>query len=264
MGKFMRKSKTTGERALVEASLGVRTRAKTLALRRLKKSAAAPLSTAAAVADSDGSYLQLRSRRLEKPQIVVANIDAKRQRQHPKQSNLPNPRQEKVNQNPSSKTSSRLRVGSSANSGSFGEENGCMQAGDKMVGKEEGCLDTDNQEIDNKEESGDRVLEASFGENMFEFEGRERSARETTPFSLIRDPDNIRTLGSTTSPTSSTEANGIIQNSMERHIPMALEMEEFFAGAEKEQQRQFVEKYNFDLVNEKPLLGRYEWVKMEP
>lgn len=63
MGKYMKKSKITGDMEATEAtSLGVRTRAaaKTLALKRLNSSA------------SDSScYLQLRSRRLEKPPSLV-------------------------------------------------------------------------------------------------------------------------------------------------------------------------------------------------
>lgn len=105
--------------------------------------------------------------------------------------------------------------------------------------------------------------EASFGENVLEFEGRERSTRESTPCSLIRDPDTIRTPGSTTRPTNSAETNRRVQNASQRHIPTAHEMDEFFAGAEVEQQKQFVDKYNFDPVNDKPLPGRYEWEKVD-
>jgi hypothetical protein len=71
----------------------------------------------------------------------------------------------------------------------------------------------------------------------------DRSTRESTPCSLIRDPDTIRTPGSTTKPTRSSETNRRTQNSTRRHIPTAQEMDEFFAAAEEEQQRQFIEKY---------------------
>ncbi|RXH98013.1 hypothetical protein DVH24_010338 [Malus domestica] len=65
MGKYMKKSKPTREVAIMEVSdsqpsLGVRTRAKTLALQR---SLAQPVTSA--------SYLQLHSHRLEKPQILM-------------------------------------------------------------------------------------------------------------------------------------------------------------------------------------------------
>lgn len=65
MGKCMRKDKATGEVALMEVSqspLGVRTRAKTLALQRLQSSAAVTPPS-----NPDSCYLELRSRRLAKP-----------------------------------------------------------------------------------------------------------------------------------------------------------------------------------------------------
>lgn len=70
-----------------------------------------------------------------------------------------------------------------------------------------------------------------------------RSTRESTPCSLIRDPDSVRTPGSTTRPTCPTETNRRTENTTRRHIPTAREMDEFFAGAEEAQQRKFVEKY---------------------
>lgn len=70
-----------------------------------------------------------------------------------------------------------------------------------------------------------------------------RSTRESTPSSLIRDPDTNQTPGSTTRATSSAEANKRIQSQSRRHIPTANEMDEFFSGAEEEQHKQFIEKY---------------------
>ncbi|XP_059632183.1 cyclin-dependent kinase inhibitor 5-like [Cornus florida] len=228
MGKYTRKSRTVAEVALMEVSqsIGVRTRAKTLALQRLQKSA-----PAAAV--SGGSYLQLRSRRLQKSTVMVTSDDSKRQKH--KESCAPNP---------NSSASSRVRVGS-VNSGSVG----------RLVGEE--------KEIQ-EDNAVDLGIEASFGENVLDFEGRERSTRETTPCSLIRDTDTIRTPGSTTRSTRSTEAKGRRQNSVRRHIPTKNEMDEFFSGAEEEQKKQFIEKYNFDPLNEEPLPGQYEWVKLDP
>ncbi|KAK4356857.1 hypothetical protein RND71_022467 [Anisodus tanguticus] len=98
-----------------------------------------------------------------------------------------------------------------------------------------------------------------FGENLLEFEGSKRTTRESTPCSLIRDSDNIQTP-----PGSSTRRiNGGVPNSMRANIPTAQEMDEFFTRAEEQQQRKFIEKYNFDPVNEKPLPGRYEWVEVD-
>ncbi|XP_062109115.1 cyclin-dependent kinase inhibitor 5 [Humulus lupulus] len=264
MGKYMRKAKAAGEVAVMEvsqASLGVRTRAKTLALRRLQKSPPARSPSSAPTATSSGSYIQLRSRRLVKPPIVTPSQDGgKRQKQQvTKLGCVQNPR-----------ASSSLRVGPVPSSGSVSislervlndvESGGQKKAGDEEAKEIVGHGEHVQQGISN----GDLgIEEASFGENVLEFEGRERSTRESTPSSLIRDPDTIRTPGSTTRPTNSADTNRRIQNSSQRHIPTANEMDEFFAGAEVEQQKQFIDKYNFDPVNDKPLPGRYCWEKVD-
>ncbi|KAL3351296.1 hypothetical protein AABB24_019742 [Solanum stoloniferum] len=121
--------------------------------------------------------------------------------------------------------------------------------------KEEVHVQENQKEIDNN---------GSFeGENLLEFDGRERTTRESTPCNLIRDPDNIPTPGSSTRPNNASEANGREPTSAQRIIPTAHEMNDFFAGTEEKQQKQFIEKYNFDPVNDKPLPGRYKWVKVD-
>ncbi|XP_022008187.1 cyclin-dependent kinase inhibitor 3-like [Helianthus annuus] len=72
MGKYMRKPKFTGNTIVVlDVSLGVQTRAKTLALQKLQalnSSAATPPSSATVTEQhTESCYLELRSRRLEKP-----------------------------------------------------------------------------------------------------------------------------------------------------------------------------------------------------
>ncbi|TKY59105.1 Cyclin-dependent kinase inhibitor 7 [Spatholobus suberectus] len=44
--------------------------------------------------------------------------------------------------------------------------------------------------------------------------------------------------------------------------PPKAEIEEFFAMAEKYEQKRFAEKYNFDIVRDMPLEGRYQWVRL--
>ncbi|GJR54221.1 cyclin-dependent kinase inhibitor 5-like protein [Tanacetum coccineum] len=104
-------------------------------------------------------------------------------------------------------------------------------------------------------------------ENEVKTEATGRTTRETTPCSLIRNPDVLRTPGSSTKPKirSTTHIYSVQNNTLPRIVPLASEMEEFLAGPEKEQQRLFMEKYtyNFDPVNDKPLPGRYEWVKLD-
>ncbi|KAK6255159.1 Cyclin-dependent kinase inhibitor domain - like 4 [Theobroma cacao] len=264
MGKYIRKAKTAGEVAVMEvsqSSLGVRTRAKTLALQRLQKSSTSPATVASAPVTEDGSYLQLRSRRLEKPPIMVHHHDSKRQKQQQQQQGS---KKESCGQNPNPNSNSRVRVGSGSGSAAEKKKEGEIGR-EEIVQENNGNDNTNNCSNNNNNESKDfGGVEASFGENVLDIEARERSARESTPCSLIRDPESIRTPGSTTRPTSSAETNQRVQNSTRRHIPTAQEMDEFFAVAEEEQQRQFIEKYNFDPVNDKPLPGRYEWEKVDP
>ncbi|TKY70563.1 Cyclin-dependent kinase inhibitor 3 [Spatholobus suberectus] len=47
-------------------------------------------------------------------------------------------------------------------------------------------------------------------------------------------------------------------------MPTELELEEFFATAEKDIQKQFQDKYNYDVVKDVPLEGRYDWVQLKP
>nr|GMD53924.1 cyclin-dependent kinase inhibitor 7-like [Ipomoea batatas] len=55
-----------------------------------------------------------------------------------------------------------------------------------------------------------------------------------------------------------------IKKSTPEKMPSEAEIEDFFAAAEKKIQKQFAEKYNFDIVEDKPLEGRYEWVQLQP
>lgn len=67
----------------------------------------------------------------------------------------------------------------------------------------------------------------------------DRSARESTPCSSMKGFNAICTPGSSTR-SSNLEA---YDNSMTRSMPLAREIEEFFAVHEQEQQRRFADKY---------------------
>lgn len=220
MGKYMRrKSKTTGEVSLMEVPSLGGVLTRAKTL-ALRKAAAAVASV------SVGSYIQLRSRRLVKP------TSEKKQ----KESGAP------INPNKAS-----LRGGNSSR----------LKVDEKLVEKE--VKIRQRTEIKVALDFGIDDEEGSFGENMLEIEGRGRTTRETTPCSLIKNPDIIKTPISSTKSTTKYR----VQNTTSRPIPSTTEMDEFFTGPEKHQQRLFMEKYNFDPVNEKPLKGRYEWVKMD-
>ncbi|CAF2096081.1 unnamed protein product [Brassica napus] len=217
MGKYMRKSKLDGEAiSLMEvspssssSSLGVLTRAKSLALQRKPSSSfSLPKTT-----DCGGSYLQLRSRRLQKkPPIVV--IKRRKQQLRRKES-----------------------CGRNSKSDSVAESGG----------KEKVLSD----EINNNKGSSSESLN--------------RSTRESTPCTLNRDAEINTSLGSSTKLDNciSDNSDQIEDNLSGSHRPTTPDMDRFFSGAEEEQQKQFIDKYNFDPVNEQPLPGRFEWEKVD-
>ncbi|XWS41928.1 hypothetical protein CRYUN_Cryun17cG0124400 [Craigia yunnanensis] len=106
-------------------------------------------------------------------------------------------------------------------------------------------------------ESPDLEVESIEVETSTHFSSRE-SRRETTPSSELQaEPED---LDSTSSP---SEANSRPRSTVEK-MPTEAELEKFFAAAEKKLQKQFAEKYNYDIVKDEPLEGRYEWVRLKP
>ncbi|XP_066337725.1 cyclin-dependent kinase inhibitor 4-like [Miscanthus floridulus] len=106
-------------------------------------------------------------------------------------------------------------------------------------------------------------VEASCGENMLELEAMERNTRETTPCSLINSEmiGTPRTPGSTTR--SSHSSHRRVKAPPVQAVPSSREMNEYFAAEQRRQQQAFIDKYNFDPVNDCPLPGRFEWVKLD-
>ncbi|KAD5317383.1 hypothetical protein R6Q59_032716 [Mikania micrantha] len=226
MGKYIRKQKLNGDVVAVidvsQSSTGVRTRATTLALQKLQS-----LRTTAAPSPEQHlelSYLQLRSRKLEKPPLKQPTCCTERH---------PNPSSDRL----------VIRSGGSGSAGSgsnIGDASGVVGFQIKAEGETEAhCVFG--------------AEEAYVGENNVDFDGNER---EITPCSFTRDSNDSITPGSSSKHT-------IISNSIQRIMPSAQEIEAFFARHAQEQ-RLFFEKYNFDFVNEKPLQGRYEWVRVQP
>ncbi|CAD5334364.1 unnamed protein product [Arabidopsis thaliana] len=225
MGKYMKKSKITGDISVMEVSKatapspGVRTRAaKTLALKRLNSSAAD-----SALPNDSSCYLQLRSRRLEKPSSLI----------EPKQP----PR---VHRSGIKESGSRSRVDSVnlVPVAQSSNEDECFDNFDPLFFGVTVLLLVDNV-----------VIAFSF-------------TRESTPCNFVEDMEIMVTPGSSTR--SMCRATKEYTREQDNVIPTTSEMEEFFAYAEQQQQRLFMEKYNFDIVNDIPLSGRYEWVQVKP
>lgn len=65
----------------------------------------------------------------------------------------------------------------------------------------------------------------------------------------------------TTTTTKTTWRRRIVNISTTR-MPSEADIEGFFAKAEMEQSKKFIDKYNFDVVNDVPMEGRFQWVKL--
>ncbi|MCL7042918.1 hypothetical protein MKW94_007530 [Papaver nudicaule] len=94
-----------------------------------------------------------------------------------------------------------------------------------------------------------------------------RKRRETTPSSNLRAvaAEESGDLESTerrqiTSP--SPHHHHTSESMKERMASIESEIDDFFSVAEKQEQKRFSERYNFDFVRELPMEGRYEWVRL--
>ncbi|KAK4800339.1 hypothetical protein SAY86_020826 [Trapa natans] len=238
MGKYMKKSKISAEVSLADISTsssmalgGVRTRAKTLALRRLHmNSTLNPNSILfSSSSSSDSCYLELRSRRLRRPPQTPVKLP----------NHLPRPKQGRgetpifrssfdCGRDGISPASSRVSIHSgSASAASLDCEEVQSSCGGHTTGK-------------SRSGTVCGASEASYGgENNSEpHEQAARRASSTVTSRLVA-------------------GDGIFPGS-----PTAHELEEFFASAEQEQCMLFMEKYNFDVLTDTPLRGRFQWVRL--
>ncbi|KAJ6395965.1 hypothetical protein OIU77_021090 [Salix suchowensis] len=88
----------------------------------------------------------------------------------------------------------------------------------------------------------------------------DRKFRETTPSSEFH--GNTDRMGS---PEAIDKKENLHQrNSPAARMPSLAEIDSFFAGAEKEEQKRFAEKYNYDVVMDLPMEGQYQWICLKP
>ncbi|XP_051114956.1 cyclin-dependent kinase inhibitor 7-like [Andrographis paniculata] len=81
-----------------------------------------------------------------------------------------------------------------------------------------------------------------------------RKRRETTPSSEVQaDSGELESTAGPCEPKS--------HRRIER-FPSEAELEEFFTVAEANLKKQFIDKYNYDIVKDQPLEGRFEWVQI--
>eukprot|EP01018_Ginkgo_biloba_P038816 Gb_39154 [translate_table: standard] len=236
MGKYMRKGKGMGEVAVMEvlqSSLGVKTTARTLASQEDQKlvpsmstsikhpTPTTTTSTAAAmkttcVESKQTSYSEFRSRKLEKISRCY----------HAQEGNNNNKESKSLEE------SSRLGLSEPS-----------AEAAPAKVARKQSIAGPSEalEEPTNDEEATLEVrhtwkywqVEALFGENIMDHNSRERNV------------ETLETLGSTTKPAQASSGRKIMQTEAQMshfHVPTSSEIEEFFAGAEQQERRQFVER----------------------
>ncbi|XP_027154344.1 cyclin-dependent kinase inhibitor 1 isoform X2 [Coffea eugenioides] len=128
-------------------------------------------------------------------------------------------------------------------------------------------LDYDTSEsVDLKvEEEEEGTVEVTT--STYELENRCRERRETAPWGEVQaESGELESTTASRLPSMSSEENSsrCRTSTEEKNMPSKDELEEFFSAAEKNLQQKFAQKYNFDIVKEEPLQGRYEWVRVNP
>lgn len=83
-------------------------------------------------------------------------------------------------------------------------------------------------------------------------------SREATPLNELSSGYTVHLMES-----SKTKKNPSSASSRAAKMPLSSEIEEFFSVAEKYEQKRFADKYNYDIVKDVPLEGRYQWVGLK-
>ncbi|OMO74122.1 Cyclin-dependent kinase inhibitor [Corchorus capsularis] len=84
-------------------------------------------------------------------------------------------------------------------------------------------------------------------------------SRETTPLSeRCGDSEEME------SPEKKPSLSPSPSSAKQPKTPSQAEIDDFFTAAEKYEQKRFAEKYNYDIVKDVPLDGRYQWVRLKP
>ncbi|XP_010507472.1 PREDICTED: cyclin-dependent kinase inhibitor 6-like [Camelina sativa] len=113
---------------------------------------------------------------------------------------------------------------------------------------------------------------STFGTDL-EFQADQISEMETKSSTLITTSRNFRKekspvsegLGETTTEMESEVKDERRKQPEVSKTPTAAEIEGFFSELENEaedKKKRFIEKYNFDIVNDEPLQGRYKWDRL--
>ncbi|KAL7141372.1 hypothetical protein ABFS83_08G048600 [Erythranthe nasuta] len=88
-----------------------------------------------------------------------------------------------------------------------------------------------------------------------------RDRRETTP--TPSSDDDVQSESGELESTAGPRETNSGRRSTAAKMPTEAELEDFFTAAENNLQKQFIDKYNYDIVKDEPMEGRYEWVQIQ-
>ncbi|MCO5577461.1 hypothetical protein L7F22_031293 [Adiantum nelumboides] len=327
MGKYMRKGKGVGKMAVIEEALGVRTRARALALQRDSKQGlthtrgqaevdkqheicasmeccvpSLPLQEEDVGVLPQTNYMELRNRRFEKVSSRVGEEVASQARpelfcKRLSKSSSSNSESYKERKSPQAS----LQHAARGVSRQVSLQSSAVDAGGvnlKRVTPTASTSDSvslsarkplgiltrhqrqalaqlagpDTMEVEAKVELSSRA-DIDFNAEGEQFYGESpmvvgpsnkdrhrRRTRESTPDSYAW---SMEAPGSTSRTRRARRNQGRSLSAppfnRANEAPSSSEIEAFFQGAEQQERRRFIERYNFDPVSERPLRGRYEW-----
>ncbi|XP_073037592.1 cyclin-dependent kinase inhibitor 6-like [Primulina eburnea] len=128
------------------------------------------------------------------------------------------------------------------------------------VQKGSGSPDLENVDSENEPKSFETEISTPINGGV--------SSLSTPTSELCRDSEEV-SMGSSTTSKKKQSSQAVkslrdLASPAAEKIPSADEIEEFFAAAEKCDQKRFAEKYNYDFLKDVPLEGRYQWVRLRP
>ncbi|PON39811.1 Cyclin-dependent kinase inhibitor [Parasponia andersonii] len=238
-------SRGIAEIAVMEvAQVGVRTRARaTLAMaaassgraaKRRKISSNGELMKLSTTTTTTASFVELRSRR----RVVIASTTAENLVLPPSSTK----EEERWCSSPSSIDDDQVQASCCSSNGSS-----------ELAHHDDDDIDQDRTKFLDLEDDESGEVETSTY-----YSSRQR--REMTPSSKLREESDE--VDSTARPTVVDSSRRSVV--ADQKMPSEIELEEFFATAEKDIQKRFQEKYNYDIAKDTPLEGRYEWDRLKP
>ncbi|KAG8368346.1 hypothetical protein BUALT_Bualt15G0036000 [Buddleja alternifolia] len=130
---------------------------------------------------------------------------------------------------------------------------GCSKHDESNDVVKESLRSPDLKNVDTQSDGFETEISTSINGGVF--------SREATPTSeLCGDSEEVLLMSSSSTSKKTPEIPR--RKIPSEKMPSAAELEEFFAAAEKCEQKRFAEKYNYDIVKDVPLEGKYQWVRL--